>query len=85
MAGDLEFVDDLCKSIDGVVKSVVEAMHEHQRLGAFGLFRHCGHGIQERLPINILCRDRNEIAIGVAGRRRGPLHFSDLTIAVGWN
>ena len=83
MAGIFEIVDDLREAVDGIVKPVVETVHEDQHLVAPGLLGSRGDGCGEILSVDIVGRGRNEIAPRIARSCARPLHVPDLAHCVG--
>jgi hypothetical protein len=75
----LRIVNDLCKPVNGIIKPVVEAMHEDKRVSATGRLCRGGHGGGELLLVEIIRRMSDEIAIRITRKGRGPVDFATLS------
>jgi hypothetical protein len=76
----LRIVDNLREPVHRIVEAIVEAMDEDQNAGLPGPARGVGDRGGKRLVVDVIGRDRHEVALRIAGQGARPLHGADLAV-----
>src|SRR5208282_2842729 len=78
-------MDDLGKSINGLIEPVIEAMNEDKHLAASSLLGGRRQSGDKRLFIEMVRRNGYKALPRIAWKRGGPLYLANLSCCVGWN